>query len=208
MCDVKIYAKQNLTDKKKAPLIPIERIERSILLIRGQKVMLDRDLARLYGVETRALNQAVRRNIDRFPEDFMFRLTREEIKRISQFVISSGHPGGETLKFSKNVMAFTEHGVAMLSSVLNSPRAVQVNIQIMRTFAKLREIISQNKDLAKRLDELEKKYDAQFKVVFDAIRQLMAPPEPETPKKRIGFLVEEPHVPYKSSKGSKKQKRQ
>jgi len=189
-------------------LVPMEMIEGKILLIRSQKVMLDRDLARLYGVETRALNQAVRRNIDRFPEDFMFRLTREEIKRISQFVISSGHPGGETLKFSKNVMAFTEHGVAMLSSVLNSPRAVQVNIQIMRTFAKLREIISQNKDLAKRLDELEKKYDAQFKVVFDAIRQLMAPPEPETPKKRIGFLVEEPHVPYKSSKGSKKQKRQ
>jgi hypothetical protein len=96
----------------------------------------------------------------------------------------------------------------MLSSVLNSPRAVQVNIQIMRTFAKLREIISHHKDLARRLDELEKKYDAQFKIVFDAIRQLMAPPEPEPPKKRIGFLVEEPHVPYKSSKGSKKQKRQ
>src|SRR4030066_2347754 len=187
-------------------LVPIEMIEGKILLIRSQKVMLDRDLARLYGVETRALNQAVRRNIDRFPEDFMFRLPREEIKRISQFVISSGHPGGDTLKFSKNVMAFTEHGVAMLSSILNSPRAVQVNIQIMRTFAKLREIISQNKDLAKRLDELEKKYDAQFKVVFDAIRELMAPPEPETPKKRIGFLVEEPYVPYKSLKGFKKQK--
>jgi len=176
--------------------IPAERLEQSILLIRGQKVMLDRDLAQLYGVETRALNQAVRRNIDRFPEDFMFSLTREEIMRISQFVISSVHPGVKTLKFSKNVMAFTEHGVAMLSSVLNSPRAVQVNIQIMRTFAKLREIISQNKDLARRLDELEKKYDTQFKVVFDAIRQLMAPPEPEPPKKRIGFLVEEPKVPY------------
>ena len=193
---------------KDRSLIPVERIERSILLIRGQKVMLDRDLAQLYGVETRALNQSVRRNIDRFPEDFMFRLTREEIMRISQFVISSAHPGVKTLKFSKNVMAFTEHGVAMLSSVLNSPRAVQVNIQIMRTFAKLREIISLNKDLARRLDELEKKYDVQFKIVFDAIRQLMAPPEPETPKKRIGFLVEEPHVPYKSSKGFKKQKRQ
>jgi hypothetical protein len=147
-------------------------------------------------------------NVPRICEDFMFRLTREEIMRISQFVISSAHPGVRTLKFSKNVMAFTEHGVAMLSSVLNSPRAVQVNIQIMRTFAKLREIISQHKDLARRLDELEKKYDAQFKIVFDAIRQLMAPAEPEPPKKRIGFLVEEPHVPYKSSKGSKKQKRQ
>ena len=187
---------------KDRSLIPLGRIERSILMIRGQKVMLDRDLAQLYGVETRALNQAVRRNIGRFPEDFMFRLTREEIMRISQFVISSGHPGVETLKFSKNVMAFTEHGVAMLSSVLNSPRAVQVNIQIMRTFAKLRKIISLNKDLARRLDELENKYDAQFKVVFDAIRQLMAPQEPQRPKRRIGFLVEEPHVAYKSSKGS------
>jgi len=156
--------------------------------------MLDRDLAQLYGVETRVLNQAVRRNIDRFPEDFMFPLTREEIMRISQFVISSVHPGVKTLKFSKNVMAFTEHGVAMLSSVLNSPRAVQVNIQIMRTFAKLREIISQHKDLARRLDELEKKYDAQFKIVFDAIRQLMAPPVSK--KRPIGFLVEEPKVPY------------
>jgi len=179
---------------KDRSLIPLERIERSILMIRGQKVMLDRDLAQLYGVETRVLNQAVRRNIDRFPEDFMFRLTREEIMRISQFVISSAHPGVKTLKFSKNVMAFTEHGVAMLSSVLNSPRAVQVNIQIMRTFAKLRKIISLNKDLARRLDELENKYDAQFKVVFDAIRELMMPPE--TKKRPIGFLVEEPKVPY------------
>jgi hypothetical protein len=122
--------------------------------------------------------------------------------RISQFVISSAHRGVKTLKFSKNVMAFTEHGVAMLSSVLNSPRAVQVNIQIMRTFAKLRDIMSQHKDLARRLDELERKYDAQFKIVFDAIRQLMAPQEPEPPKKRIGFLVEEPHVSYESLKGS------
>ena len=114
---------------KSTSLIPVERIERSILLIRGQKVMLDRDLARLYGVETRVLNQAIRRNIDRFPEDFMFRLTREEIMRISQFVISSVHPGVKTLKFSKSVMAFTEHGVAMLSSVLSSKRAIQVNIR-------------------------------------------------------------------------------
>ena len=189
-------------------LVPMEMIEGKILLIRSQKVMLDRDLALLYGVETRVLNQAVRRNIDRFPEDFMFPLTREEIMRISQFVISSVHPGVKTLKFSKNVMAFTEHGVAMLSSVLNSPRAVQVNIQIMRTFTKLREIISQHKDLARRLSELEKKYDAQFKVVFDAIRQLMMPPEPEPLKKRIGFLVEEPHVPYKSSRGFKGRKGQ
>ena len=168
-------------------LVPVELIEGKILLIRGQKVMLDRDLAVLYGVETRALNQAVGRNIERFPEDFMLRLTREEIMRLSQFVISSVHPGIKTLKFSKNVMAFTEHGVAMLSGILNSPMAVQVNIQIMRTFAKLREIISQHKDLARRLDDLEKKYDAQFKVVFDAIRQLMIPPAPK--RRPIGFRV-------------------
>ncbi len=161
-------------------LIPIEMIEGKILLIRGQKVLLDRDLAKLYSVETRVLNQAVRRNIDRFPEDFMFSLTREEIRNLSQIVISS------KIKHAPNVFAFTEHGVAMLSSVLNSPRAVQVNIQIMRTFAKLREIMSQHKDLAKRLDELEKKYDVQFKVVFDAIRQLMSPPEPK--RRKIGFL--------------------
>src|SRR4030065_929489 len=181
---------------KDKSLIPIERIERLILLIRGKKVMLDRDLAQLYGVETRVLNQAVRRNIDRFPEDFMFSLTREEIMRISQIVISSVHPGVKTLKFSKNVMAFTEHGVAMLSSVLNSPRAVQVNIQIMRTFAKLRVIMLQHKDLARRLDELEKKYDTQFKVVFDAIRQLMSPPEPK--KRKIGFVVRERSAQYRT----------
>lgn len=187
-----------MTDKmsQDKSLVPPERIERLILLIRGQKVMLDRDLARLYGVETRVLNQAVRRNIDRFPKDFMFRLTREEIMRISQFVISSTHSGVNTLKFSKNVMAFTEHGVAMLSSVLNSPTAVHVNIQIMRTFAELREIISRHRDLTKRLDELEKRYDAQFKVVFEAIRELMKPPESK--KRPIGFLVEEPKALYRT----------
>ena len=166
-------------------LVPIEIIEGKILFIRGQKVMLDRDLAQLYGVETRVLNQAVRRNIERFPADFMVTLTRDEIMRISQIVISSGH---ETIKFSKNVMAFTEQGVAMLSSVLNSKRAVQVNIAIMRVFVKLREMIASNKELSRRLDKLEKKYDAQFKVVFDAIRELMTPPEPK--HRRIGFLRE------------------
>ncbi len=168
-------------------LIPVEIIERKIYLIRNQKVMLDRDLAELYGVETRVLNQAVRRNIERFPEDFMFSLSREEIMRISQIVTSSVQVA-ETLKFAKSVMVFTEHGVSMLSSVLNSPMAVQVNIQIMRSFAKLREIMSQHKDLSRRLDELERKYDAQFKIVFDAIRQLMAPPEKH--KRKIGFLRE------------------
>ncbi len=175
---------------KDKSLIPVERIERSILLIRGQKVMLDRDLAQLYGVETRVLNQAVRRNIDRFPEDFMFPLTREEIMRISQIVISSVQPGTKTLKFSKSVMAFTEHGVAMLSSVLNSPRAVQVNIEIMRAFVRLRRMLASHVELARKLDAMEKKYDAQFKVVFDAIRQLMTPPEPK--RRPIGFRAGDP----------------
>ena len=148
--------------------------------------MLDRDLAQLYGVETRVLNQAVRRNIDRFPADFMFSLTRDEIMRISQFVISSTQIRNETLKFAKSVLAFTEQGVAMLSTVLNSKRAIEVNILIMRAFVKLREMIASNKELAKKLDELEKKYDAQFKVVFDAIRQLMIPPTKK--QRKIGFL--------------------
>jgi len=173
-------------------LIPLEVIEQRILLVRGQKVMLDADLAALYGVETKQLVRAVKRNILRFPEDFMFQLSNDEFENLRYHFGTSSHWGGRRYP----PYAFTEHGVAMLSSVLNSPRAVQVNIQIMRTFAKLREIMSQHKDLARRLDELETKYDAQFKIVFDAIRQLMAPPEPEPPKKRIGFLVEEAKVPY------------
>lgn len=174
-------------------IILAESIERRIFLLRGQKVMLDRDLAVLYGVRTMVLNQAVKRNIERFPPDFIFRLTREEIRRISQIVISSSRH--KTLKFSKSVAAFTEHGVSMLSSVLRSPRAIQVNIQIMRTFAKLREIISANKDLSRRLDELEKKYDSRFRVVFDAIRELMEPPA--KPRRRIGF---QPHPGQVNSK--------
>ena len=189
---------------KSVALVPSERIERSILLIRGQKVMLSIDLAELYQVEPRVLVQAVKRNIDRFPEDFMFQLTEEEYTNLkSQIVISSW--GG--LRRARPY-AFTEQGVAMLSSVLRSKRAVQVNIEIMRAFVRLRRILASHVDLARKLEALEKKYDAQFKIVFDAIRQLMAPPEPEPPKKRIGFMVEEPHVPYKSSKGFKKQKRQ
>jgi len=160
-------------------LIPVEIIEKRIYLIRGHKVMLDRDLAELYEVETRVLNQAVRRNSDRFPEDFMFALTRDEIMNLSQIVISS------RIKHAPNVFVFTEQGVAMLSGVLNSGRAVQVNIAIMRTFVKLREMLSTNKDLARKLAGMEKKYDSQFKMVFDAIRQLMIPPEPK--KKKIGF---------------------
>jgi hypothetical protein len=178
-------------------LVPIEVIEKKILLINGQKVMLDRDLAALYGVETRVLNQAVRRNIDRFPDDFMFSLTREEIMRISHFVTSSTE-GKDTLKFSKNVQVFTEQGIAMLSSVLKSKRAIQVNIQIMRTFVKLRDLISSHKDLVRKLAELEKKYDNQFQIVFEAIRQILE--VEEKPKKKIGFLVKERKAVYRTTK--------
>lgn len=164
-------------------LVPIERIEQTILLIRGHKVILDRDLASLYGVATRDLNKAVTRNLDRFPDDFMIQLTRSEFSNLkSQFGTSSW---GGTRKLPR---AFTEQGVAMLSSVLRSKRAVQVNIAIMRAFVRLREMIASNKDLARRLSELEKKYNRQFKVVFDAIRELMTPPE--TPRRRIGFQRE------------------
>jgi len=133
----------------------------------------------------------------------MFQLNRAEAEQlVSQNVIPHKKYFGGSLPY-----AFTEQGVAMLSSVLNSDRAIKVNIEIMRAFVRLRQMLSSNRELAKRLDELERKYDAQFKVVFDAIRELMRPSEPEPPKKRIGFLVEEPHVPYDSSKGFKKQKR-
>ena len=147
--------------------VPVERIEKSIYVIRGEKVMLDRDLADLYGVETRVLNQSVSRNRDRFPSDFILELTRDEIRGISQFVTSSN------LKFSKRVTAFTEQGVAMLSSVLRSKRAIAVNVEIMRAFVRLRRMLASNEQLGKKLDDLEKKYDHQFKVVFDAIRRLM-----------------------------------
>ena len=141
--------------------------------------MLDRDLAELYQVETRTLNQSVKRNLERFPPDFMFELTREEILGISQIVTSSN------LKFSKRVTAFTEQGVAMLSSVLRSKRAVAVNVEIMRAFVRLRQILTSHAELARKLDELENKYDHQFKVVFDAIRQLMMPAPLN--RQQIGF---------------------
>jgi len=166
-------------------LIPVERIVQSILLIHGRKVMLDTDLAELYEVETRVLVQAVKRNIDRFPEDFMFQLTKQEFDDLrSQFVTSSW--GGR--RYPPYV--FTEQGVAMLSSVLRSKRAVQVNIQIMRAFVQLRRMVASRADLARDLVALEKKYDAQFKVVFDAVRELMRPQEPKT-KQPIGFAAEE-----------------
>ena len=161
-------------------IIPVERIERSIFLIRGHKVMLDADLAELYGVETRVLIQAVKRNLGRFPHDFMFQLSGEESTFLkSQFVISKKGRGGRRYR----PYAFTEQGVAMLSGVLNSKRAIRVNIEIMRTFVRLREMVLAHKDLARKLETLEKKYDSQFRVVFDAIRQLMLPPE----RKRRGL---------------------
>ena len=167
--------------RKKAVLI--ERVERRILLVRGHKVMLDSDLAELYGVETKVLNQAVRRNMERFPEEFMFQLSAGEYKSLrSQFVTLESGRG----KYSKYLpMAFTEQGVAMLSSVLRSKRAIQVNIAIMKTFVRLRELMATHRDLAEKIAALESKYDAQFRVVFDAIRKLLAPPA--RPRRRIGF---------------------
>jgi hypothetical protein len=169
-------------------LVPIELIASKIYLIRGIKVMLDRDLAELYGAETRVLNQAVSRNIERFPEDFMLSLTREEILGISQIVISS------EIKFSKSVRCFTEQGVAMLSSVLRSKRAVQVNIQIMRAFTQLRKMLSTHEDLKRKIESMEKKYDEQFQIVFEAIKQLIE--TDEKPKKKIGFTVKEKQKAY------------
>jgi ORF6N domain len=163
-------------------IVPMDHIRRKILLIRGRKVMLDRDLAEMYGVETRVLNQAVKRNVSRFPDDFMLQLTKDESEwLVSQNVIPHKKYLGGSLP-----NAFTENGVAMLSSVLNSERAIQVNISIMRTFTLLRETLSAHKELKRIIEGMEKKYDSQFKVVFDAIRQLMAPPEAKK-KRVIGF---------------------
>ena len=170
--------------------ITAEQIERVIVLIRGHKVMLDRDLAELYGVAVKQLKRQVKRNQDRFPVDFMFELSKEEYDALrSQFGTLKRGEHSKYLPY-----AFTEQGVAMLSSVLRSTRAVKVNIEIMRTFVRLRQILASNTQLARKLDALEKKYDAQFKVVFDAIRQLMAPPEPK--KRKIGFLVKERAARY------------
>ena len=163
-------------------LIPVEMIEKKILLIRGEKVMLDADIAELYGVETKMLVRAVKRNIDRFPSDFMIQLNRKEFENLRfQFGTSSRWGGRRYLPY-----AFTEQGVAMLSSVLNSERAVKVNIEIMRAFVRLRQMLASNAELARKLDALEKKYDHQFKVVFDAIKQLMIPPDTKK-KSKIGF---------------------
>lgn len=173
-----------LNPSKSADLFPLERIERMIFLLRGEKVMFDCDLAALYGVETKALNRAVKRNQERFPEDFAFRLTSEEYEILRcHFGTSTSHGGRRFLPY-----AFTEQGVAMLSGVLQSPRAISVHVAIIRTFAKLRKWISSHQELARKLKLLESKYDGQFRIVFDAIRDIMEPRPVKT--RKIGFLRE------------------
>lgn len=178
-------------------IVPEEIIEKHIYVIRNQKVMLDSDLAFLYNIPVKVLKQAVKRNINRFPEDFMFVLNKDENKSLrSQIVTLKRGQYSKYLPF-----AFTEQGVPMLSSVLNSVRAIQVNIEIMRSFVKLRELLSTNKELSKRLDELEQKYDNKFRVIFDAIRELMQPQERE--RKQIGFKVKEQKADYLPGKTKK-----
>ena len=170
--------------EEKASLIPVEHIVRAIRLIRGEKVILDTDLATLYGVETRVLVQAVKRNLERFPPDFMFQLSSEEFTVLrSQTVTSRGWGGRRYPPY-----AFTEQGVAMLASVLHSPRAIGVNIEIVRAFVRMRRLLASHAKLEKKLLEMEEKYDGQFTVVFEALKQLMAPPEPQ--RRKIGFRQE------------------
>jgi phage regulator Rha-like protein len=172
----------------------MERIERAILSIRGEKVMLDSDLAELYGVETKALNRAVKRNASRFPSDFMFQLTVEEVTNLRcQSGTSSSYGGRRHLPY-----AFTEHGALMLANVLNSERAAQTSVQVVRAFIRLRQLLASNAAMARKLAALEKKYDAQFKTVFEAIRQLMSPPE--QPKRKIGFHVKPDEAKPKARK--------
>ena len=173
-----------------ATLIPIELIASKIYLIRNVKVMLDRDLAELYGVETKVLKQAVRRNIDRFPTDFMFELTKNEYQSLRSQIVTLKR--GQHSKYAP--FAFTEHGVLMLSSVLNSERAIQANIQIMRTFTKLREALLDNKDLRKELEELKQLTEDRFRVVFETLDQLLT--IESKPKKKIGYTVKEKQKTY------------
>ena len=220
-----------------ANILPKEEIQRLIYLARGQKVLLDFDLATLYGVEARALNQAVKRNLERFPNDFMFQLSSEETLLVmrsqtvddsegnsSQIVMSSGEmTSAANHQFHLNraekitsyrkhrglsyrPYAFTEQGVAMLSSVLRSPRAVRVNIEIMRAFVRLRQMLASNAALARRLEDLEKKYDDQFRVVFAAIRELMKGTELSEPRREMGFhtLRESPGPEYKVRRQQKR----
>jgi len=176
-------------------LVPVERIERAIIVVRGEKVMLDSELAEIYGVETKALNQAVKRNASRFPTDFMFQLTVEEWESLRSQSVTLKR--GEHRKYLPN--AFTEHGALMLANVLNSERAAQTSVMVVRAFVRLRQLLSSNAELARKLESLEKKYDAQFKVVFDAIRQLMSPPA--KPKREIGF-----HAKYDDDKPKAKKR--
>jgi phage regulator Rha-like protein len=180
---------------EKISLVPMERIERAILFIRGEKVMLDSDLAAIYGVETSALNRAVKRNISRFPADFMFKLTQKEAKALRcQFGISNkGRGGRRYLPY-----AFTEHGALMLANVLNSERAAQTSVMVVRAFVRLRQMLAANADLARKMDALENKYDKQFKIVFDAIRQLMSPPQSK--RREIGFHVKQDEAKTKAKK--------
>ena len=180
--------------KSTSGLIPLERIQQQIFLLRGQKVMLGQHLAELYGVPVKVLNQAVRRNRERFPDDFMFQIDSVELDNLKSQIVTSSWGGNRVAPY-----AFTEQGVAMLSTVLRSTRAVQVNIAIMRAFVRLREMLLTNAELARKLADLERKYDSQFKAVFDAIRQLMAPP-PGPPKPEIGFHVKEDAVPYRTKR--------
>jgi hypothetical protein len=173
--------------------MPIDRITNKIYLIRNKKVMLDRDLSELYGVETKVLKQAVRRNIKRFPNDFMFELTKDEFENLRSQIVTSSWGGARYIP-----MAFTEQGVAMLSTVLKSDRAIQVNIQIMRAFTQLRQMLSTHKDLKRKIESMEKKYDQQFQVVFEAIKQLLT--EEGKPKKKIGFTAKEKQKAYAKRK--------
>ena len=168
---------------KTKSLVPQEVIENKILLLRGKKIMIDSDLAKLYGVSTKVFNQAVKRNKKRFPEDFMFQLNEEEMKSLRSQIVTSNRGGRRY-----DAYAFTEQGVAMLSSVLNSKKAIEVNIQIIRAFVKLREMIISNKELRKKIEEMESKYDGKFEVVFRPITKLIGTPE-KTNKKKIGFEV-------------------
>jgi hypothetical protein len=197
-------------------IIPIRRIVQSILVLRGQKVMLDYDLATLYGVEARVLNQAVKRNASRFPVDFMFQISAEEMEKVSQVVIPPAQERTEKKVTNSSQFvtssrkyrgkryrpyAFTEQGVAMLSSILNSERAVKVNIAIMRAFVRLRDVLETNRELARKFDELEKrvgKHDEKIDATLEAIRQLMAPPT--KPRREIGFHVREKAPHYRARK--------
>ena len=174
------------------------RVEARVLMLRGQKVLLDRDLAELYGVETKVLKQAVKRNIERFPSDFAFVLDKEEVASLRSQIVTSKNTGRGGVRYTP--MAFTEQGVAMLSSVLRSPQAIAINIEIMRTFMRLRRILESNKELAKKLEELESDCDEKFRYLFETLNALMAPEKKSNP---IGFHVRESPAVYKTKNRKK-----